>query len=95
MTLPIVPSSIFDYDAADQTFAIEMSTLAGNYPVVTRSNEFGIKSTRTGQIAPFRFERKFMNFGAAPEDVELGGWVFAYAGNKAELMDVRVVIFND
>lgn len=36
-----------------------------------------------------------MNFGAAPEDVELGGWVFTYCGSKAELMDVRVVIFND
>lgn len=54
MSLPIVPSTLFDYDSADQKFSVEMSTLEGNYPAVKRSNEFGIKSVKTGQIAPRR-----------------------------------------
>ena len=92
MTIQIIPSELCDYDAADLRFTIDMSTLEGNCGRM--KNEFGIKSKKTGQIAPFRYLRKFYNF-AGTEDMELGGWVFEYAGSKTELWDLRVVIFND
>jgi len=94
MSFPIVPSTAFDFDKADSKFSIEMSEISHQFPEVLKRNEFGIKSAKTGQIAPFRFARKFY-CAEGTEDMELGGWVFDYAGNKKELMDLRVVIFND
>ncbi len=92
MSIQIIPSELCDYNKEDLRFTIEMSTLEGNCgPMKT---EFAIKSKATGQLAPFRYLRKFYNF-AGTEDVELGGWVFEYAGSKTELWDLRVVVLND
>lgn len=87
MTLPIIHSDLFTF--ADNCFTVEHSTLVGNYPAAGRTHTIGIKSKKTGKVAPFNFERQLVS-----ED-EVVGWVFGYSGNDPKLYNLTIVVFND
>jgi hypothetical protein len=90
MSLVVIPSTFFSYN--NKKFVTDVSELFGNYPASQKSQTICIKSAKTGQIAPFKFERAFTS-EACDEDV--AGWIFGYCGNKPELNDLTMVVLND
>lgn len=90
MNLPTIPSDFFTF--TNNKFVTEVSELFGNYPETQKSQTICIKSKKTGQIEPFKFERSFVSEAC---DDEVAGWVFGYSGNDPKLNNLTIVVLND